>query len=478
MATILIIDDDFYIREVLEDNIAVLGHEAVFAKNLSEGRRLTENREFDLVFLDVCLPDGNGLEAVPGIREGPGAPEIIIITGAGDTEGAELAIGSGAWDYIQKPFSMQNIRLQVQRVLEYRNRKREKKRTVSLKRDRIIGCSPRLNACLDRVARCADSDTSVFVSGETGTGKELFARAIHENSSRADRPFVVVDCASLPDQLVETLLFGHEKGAFTGAHCSKTGLISEAHGGTLFLDEVGELPLTTQKNFLRVLQERRYRPVGNRKEFHSDFRLISATNRNIEERVRTGRFRKDLLYRLRSFVLELPPLRDRKEDIKPLTLHYIFLTCRKRGIQIKGMVPEFLGMLESCEWPGNIRELIGSIEEAVLAEPENPVLYPMHLPPRIRVQYVQRSLETEKPSPSPLPAPKTALPQTDTSPDSISLPLSLKDYRKRVMEKGEQHYLEQLLAFTSKNIPRTCEISGLSKSRLYHLLKKYHISLK
>jgi two-component system NtrC family response regulator len=257
MATILIIDDDHLMSETMTRMVRRLGHETLSGATLAEGLALAASHECDVVFLDVRLPDGNGLDALPRIDALPCHPEVIIMTGFGDPNGAELAIKSGAWDYIEKSSSVKEITLSLERALQYRQQKNAvtQNRTVAaLKRSQIIGNSPKLNACLDLVAQAAGSDVNVFITGETGTGKELFARAVHENSQRARGNFVVVDCTALPETLVESLLFGHEKGSFTGAEKSRDGLVRQAHCGTLFLDEVGELPLPLQKAFLRVLQ--------------------------------------------------------------------------------------------------------------------------------------------------------------------------------------------------------------------------------
>jgi len=236
-----------------------MAHDATYALTLGDGIKAASSGTFDVVYLDVHLPDGNGLEALPIIRRVSSSPEVVIITGGGDPDGAELAIKSGAWDYMRKPPSMDGLTLQLTRLLQYRKEKSDKKPAIILKREEIIGSSPQLEACLELVAQTANSDLSVLITGETGTGKEIFATAIHKNSHRADKRYVVVDCASLPETLVGSMLFGHKKGAFTGAEKARVGLIKEADGGTLFLDEVGELPLAVQKDFLRVLQVNRLR---------------------------------------------------------------------------------------------------------------------------------------------------------------------------------------------------------------------------
>ncbi|RLB62102.1 MAG: sigma-54-dependent Fis family transcriptional regulator, partial [Deltaproteobacteria bacterium] len=354
MAKILIIDDEEMMCATLSTLVERKKHIATSAMTLREGIDLAASEDFDVVFLDVKMPDGNGLDALPTIEASPSNPEVIIMTGFGDPNGAELAIKCGAWDYIEKGFSIKEITLSLERALQYRKEKKEadlKRKPIRLKRENIIGSSPALNNCLDLVAQAAESDANVFITGETGTGKELFARAVYENSLRSKENFVVVDCTSLPETLVESLLFGHERGSFTGADRSQNGLVRQAHKGTLFLDEVGELPMTLQKSFLRVLQEHRFRPVGSNKEVESEFRLIAATNRDLDAMVESGEFRSDLLFRLRTFIIELPPLRERREDIKELARYHIDKFCNQYSLDSKGFSPEFLQTLMSYPWP-------------------------------------------------------------------------------------------------------------------------------
>ncbi|PIP39068.1 MAG: Fis family transcriptional regulator, partial [Desulfobacterales bacterium CG23_combo_of_CG06-09_8_20_14_all_51_8] len=274
MAKILIIDDEAAVCRLLARPIAAVDHQVDCALTLKDGLAKAAAGRFEVIFLDVHLPDGNGLDALPAFRECPSSPDVIIITGAGDPDGAELAIRSGAWTYLQKPPLMSDILLQLNRVLQYRREKEQRPGPSILRREGIVGASPALEACLAQVAQVAGSDVNVLITGETGTGKELFARAIHANSFRADKNFVVVDCASLPDSLTNSMLFGHKKGSFTGAQSDRFGLIQEADGGTLFLDEAGDLSPDHQKEFLRVLQENRFRPIGSNREVKSDFRLV------------------------------------------------------------------------------------------------------------------------------------------------------------------------------------------------------------
>jgi two-component system NtrC family response regulator len=392
---------------------------------------------------------------------------VIIMTGFGDPNGAELAIKSGAWDYIEKSASIKEITLSLERALQYRQQKISVAGTravAALKRQQIIGSSPKLTACLDLVAQAACSDVNVFLTGETGTGKELFARAVHDNSPRARGNFVVVDCTALPETLVESLLFGHEKGSFTGAEKSRDGLVRQAHCGTLFLDEVGELPLTMQKAFLRVLQEHRFRPVGGSREIDSDFRLVAATNRDLEQMVERGQFREDLLFRLRSFVIELPPLRERPEDIQELARYYADRFCERYGLAPKGFSPEFLNILLAYTWPGNVREFVHTMERVLSAARFEPTLFTKHLPTNIRIEVTRAAVGHDSPL---------------TPPDSggtVQTLLKLNDYREAVYNDAEKNYLYDLLALAGQNIPEACRVSGLSQSRLYALLKKHGIT--
>ena len=464
MAHVLIIDDDQLVSETIANVVRRMGHQATCAFNLEDGLKKTLSDMVDVVFLDVRLPDGNGLDVLPRIQAAPSSPEVIIMTGYGDPDGAELAMRHGAWDYLQKPSTVDAMTLPLVRALQYRQEKKPKGASAVLKRQGIVGNSPGMKTCLDLLAQVAPSDATVLITGETGTGKELFARAIHENSPRARRNFVVVDCAALPETLVESILFGHEKGAYTGADKAEEGLVLAADGGTLFLDEVGELPLSMQRSFLRVLQERRFRPVGGKQEVTSNFRLIAASNRDLDEAVRQERFRADLLFRLRSFTIELPPLRDRVEDIKDTTTYYVDILTRRHGMEPKELSPEFLSTLLNYPWPGNVRELINALERALVNATHESILFPKHLPVHIRVQ-IARSAMIDK--------------ETTDQPESVSVVPALppiKESREKAIAQAEERYLTELMALTKGNIKEACSISGLSRSRLYLLLKRYNIA--
>lgn len=462
MARVLIIDDNRITCERILEIIHRIGHQAEFALTLNKGLERVSLDSFDLVFLDVFLPDGNGLRVISDIKQAQSSPEVVIITGKGSRDGAETAIKSGSWDYIQKPFTMAKIQLILSRVLQYREEKATQKTSNILKRENIVGSSPEINRCLANVSKATDNDTNILITGETGTGKELFAKAIHENSKRAGNAFVVVDCAALPENLIESTLFGNEKGAFTGANLAREGLIKEADGGTLFLDEVGELPLPQQRIFLRVLQERRFRSIGGKRDMISNFRLIAATNRNINEMVKAGTFREDLLFRIQALLIQIPPLRNRIGDIKEIVNYYIMKLSDKYSWEQKEYSPEFLEAIMSYHWPGNVRELIHTIEYALSESSNEPTLFPVHLPIHIRSRLVKNSIVESR------------APHTNYEKDcdiSGSFP-ELREW----LDTSEKEYFQRLINFTGGEIKEICRISGISRSKLYIRLKKYNLS--
>jgi two-component system NtrC family response regulator len=466
MSKILIIDDDDIVCKTMSDLLKNQGYDVSHVSTIKEGVSAAQTGEFDLVFLDVQLPDGNGLEHLPEIQSVPSAPEVIVITGYAEPEGAEFSIKSNAWDYIAKPFTADSINLAVSRSLQYRKEKNDSNPAVTLKTEGIIGKSRQIQHCLDLVARAARCSANILVAGETGTGKELFARAIHKNSSRADRNFVVVDCTSLPDTLIESLLFGHTKGAYTGAVQAEEGFIKHADGGTLFLDEIGELPLATQKSFLRVLQERQFTPVGGASEIESNFRLVAATNRNLKEMVAAETFREDLYFRLSSIIIDLPPLRERAEDIKDLALNYVSFLCESQGMGLKGFSPEFFDVLSVYSWPGNVRELYGVLEYVIAQAFFEQTIFPKHLPESVRLEVTRSSFWREREQTG---TPKPVNAAFDTLP-------KWREYRKSLICEGEKKYMRKLMTQAGGNIKRAAALSDLSCPRIYELLRKYDIA--
>ncbi|MGD9158933.1 MAG: sigma-54 dependent transcriptional regulator [Desulfobacteraceae bacterium] len=462
MYRILIIDDDPDICRLLSRFISATGYEVSVAHTLKDGKNLLESNDYDLVLLDLKLPDGDGLQELPIILATRSNPEVIIITGSDDINCAELAFKSGAWDYIQKPFGTHDVSLPIARALQYRQEKQIVNTPLTLRQNGIIGSSTELNNCFKDVAFASATDASVLISGETGTGKELFARAIHYNSKRAKGNFCIIDCAALPETLAESILFGHEKGAFTGADGRKDGLVIQAEGGTLFLDEIGDLPIGTQKTLLRCLQEKRVMPLGAKKEVAVDFRLVAATNRDLKKLMHKGVFREDLLYRISAITLKLPPLRERGQDIEEITLEKLHQLSTKYGIGTKGVSQDFFEILKLQEWPGNVRELINVIEYALASAGEDPTLFPKHLPPEYRTARLLEKSRHKNDSIAHVFKPVQY--ESDLS--------TLSEYR----EKTEKSYLLELLDRAKGDRKEACRLSGVSQSRLYGLLKKHNLS--
>ncbi len=463
MAKILIIDDDSHICETLVLRFTRLNHEVVSALTLRHGLDLLFANAFDIVFLDINLPDGNGLEAIGTIKEHAYPPEIIIMTGDTDLEGAELAMKSKAWDYIDKSCSLKEFKFSLIRAIEYREQKQLRSSEIRLKRESIIGQSSQIKACIKRVAKATNSDAPVLLLGETGTGKELISRAIHENSHRNENGFVVVDCAALPEHLVESVLFGHVKGAFTGADTDKVGLMRLADGGTLFLDEVGELPAEIQKKFLRAVQEMRFRPLGSDKEVVSNFRLIAATHRDVVSMIRKKRFRQDLYYRISSIKIEVPPLRNRNSDIPLLVAYHMERKQARFGKFSHDLSDEFMEQLQGYDWPGNVRELFNTIEYACSDAFQETMLFPKHLPDYIRVFSIKKKI----------------LPPISSKPEkggaNAMAPvesLGLKAFTESMKLK----YMQDLMIHVKGDIKLACKLSNLSRGHLYSLLKKYNIN--
>ena len=470
MAKVLIIDDDVEMCSMLSDLITSINHHAEYVQTLKQGLERAITGEFDVVFLDVNMPDGSGLDIIQDILKIEFAPEIIIITGQGDSTGAEMAIKNGAWDYVQKPLSPKKIIQPLNRICQYRDGIRSIVRPfTNLIREEIIGSSRQIQDCLKIVSKASRNNANVLITGETGTGKELFARAIHENSDRNKNKFVVVDCAALPESLVESALFGHEKGSFTGADKTVRGLISLADGGTLFLDEVGEMNLNLQKAFLRVLQEHKFRPVGSKNEEHSDFRVIAATNRIPDQMVREKLFRDDLLYRLNAVSLPLPPLRDRGDDIEELAIHLIKQICKREDTKPKKCSHDFITALKKYDWPGNVRQLVNITESAVSEAFYEPILFQKHLPENIRISMVKSAIVPLK-----LPIYKDDKVTIKPIVSDINLP-TYKKLREIALDTAEKSYLKDLMKNTRGNIKNACAVSALGRSRLYSLLKKHGI---
>jgi len=364
--SILLIDDDDSLRRVMEFSLVEAGYRVQAAPSGEDGLRLFDADVFDAVVTDITMPGMSGIEVLKTIHRKDAHLPVIVITAYGTIESAVEAMRQGAFDYITKPVSRDELRLTLDKAIKMRRLEQENVELRTAVTDRyrfenIIGSSGNIHDVLDLAGRVAASDASVLITGETGTGKELLAKGIHFNSRRADSPFVAINCAAIPENLIESELFGHVKGAFTGAVKDKEGKFELAAGGTLFLDEIGDLRIDLQAKILRSLQEREVDRVGGSRPISVDVRVIAATNKDIERAVKEGAFREDLYYRLSVITLAMPPLRERRDDVPLLASH--FLKKFNKGFEVR-MDPEALSLLTSYGWPGNVRELENVIERA------------------------------------------------------------------------------------------------------------------
>ena len=465
MTRVLVIDDEHDVCEVLYHAIEKSGYEPAYANTLGQGLDMASREHYEAVLLDVCMPDGSGLDFLPRFLELPSSPEVIIITGKGDPDGAELSLSRGAFDYIEKPASLNQVMLPLVRALEYRRARLQRSKPRILRREGIIGSSQQINQCLESLADAAATQNSVLITGDTGTGKELFARALHANSSRRENDFVVLDCAALTESLVESILFGYVRGAFTGAVSDRAGLIAQAHSGTLFMDEIGELTLDMQKKFLRVMDDKQFRPVGGQQVKQSDFRVVAATNRNLSQLVDKGRFRSDLLYRINTHEIHIPPLKERTEDIPEIVFHISTKRCRDLGLEPKRISPEVIETLNEYHWPGNVRELIHTVDKMIAAVQNESILHPHHLPVHLRVSAKRKSLQG----------------QGDPSLDEVALSMAQsssmtwKSYRDHMVSLAEKRYFEALYEQTKGSVREMARRAGLTQARIYGLLKKHDL---
>ena len=373
---VLIVDDDESIRRMLSAVLSREGFQTVTAKDGEEGLALFRSTSPDIVLMDIRMPGRSGIEAMRAMLDlRPGAV-VILMTAYADLDTAVQAIKNGVFDFVIKPFDLAEIGLLVNRAYQMREMRREIRSlqhelSETYRFDRIITADPAMQSLCESVARIASSNASVVIHGESGVGKELLAASLHYNSPRAQHPFVKVNCGAIPEGLLESEFFGHEKGAFTGAVTRRTGRFEHADGGTLFLDEIGELPLALQVKLLRVIQDREFERVGGEKTLKVDVRLVAATNRNLEEMVTAGTFRQDLFYRLNVVSLSVPPLRQRPADIPLLAAHFLRKFTAEHGREIDDFDDHALAVMQRYAWPGNVRELSNAVERAVVMSSGN-----------------------------------------------------------------------------------------------------------
>ncbi len=370
-ASILIVDDEEAIRTSLRSILEDEGYEVAVAATGAEALKIYGTDPPDLMILDIWMPEMDGLETLRRVKEFVPATQVMMISGHGSIETAVKAIKLGAYDYIEKPLSLENVTLRVKHALEQYRLAQENRslRTKVQQKFELVGHSPTMQRLRELIQTAGPTNSRVLIGGENGTGKELVARAIHMHSTRLDHPFVAVNCAAIPETLIESELFGHEKGSFTGATSMKRGQFEQADGGTLFLDEIGDMSLSTQAKVLRALQEQQFTRVGGTKLMKVDVRVLAASNKDLEKEIGNGHFREDLFYRLNVVPIVVPPLRERREDIPALVQHFMKTHAEEQGLRMKEVSPEAMVVLQQYDWPGNIRELRNLIERLMIMVP-------------------------------------------------------------------------------------------------------------
>src|SRR6266567_108117 len=454
-ATILIVDDEESILKALGGILEDEGYKTLCAGDGIEALEVAQRETPDLVMLDIWMPRMEGLEALQRLKELYPGLVVIMMSGHGTIETAVKSTKMGAYDFIEKPLSLEKVIVTVNNALGMNRLRQENAslRGLALQEHEMIGGSQPMNRLQEQIRLVAASNASVLVTGENGTGKKLVARSIHYHSPRREKPFVEINCAAIPEELIESELFGHEKGAFTGALAQKKGKFDLADGGTIFLDEIGDMSPKTQAKVLRILQERKFERVGGARTIEVDVRIIAATNKVLADEVRGGNFREDLFYRLNVVPFHIPPLRERKEDIPVLVDHFLDLFCRREGREIKVMAPEALAMMKSYDWPGNVRELKNIIERLVIMTPGRTIT-DAHMPGYL--------------------AGKDGREEGGARLDSFRDVSSLREAR----EEFEKEFIIQKLEENDWNISKTAEAIELERSNLHRKIKSYGINLR
>ncbi len=449
---ILVVDDEPMMADSLKQNLVEEGYLVDSAATGAEAIELFDQGGHHLAICDLQLPDMDGLELMRHMKDARPMTEVIVVTGYGSVQRAVEATKAGAFYFVEKPFDFEEIQPLVEKALERRELVAETtnmRRQLSTRSEyfNIIGASKQMQTIYETIESVAKSDANVLIVGESGTGKELIANAIHYNSLRSKKPFIKVNCAALPKELIESELFGHTKGAFTGAHADKEGLVQHAAGGSLMLDEIAEMPVELQPKLLRVLQERSYRKIGSEKTYAVDFRLISSTNRPPADAIRDGLLRDDLFYRISTITIHVPPLRERSEDIQLLTEHFLHMYAQKYDRPINGVSQAAYQRLFGHVWPGNVRELQNVIERAVLLAKAN------------RIEPVD------------LPFDNGSLPEGSSASISWDVPPNM------TLEDIERLVIERTLQRTGGNKQAAANLLGIYRPRLYSKIRKYNIDV-
>jgi two-component system, NtrC family, response regulator GlrR len=440
---ILVVDDDKNLLELLKIRLESANYEVVAVLREENATNEMKNQVFDLSIIDLQLFNMDGISLMEELHLINPEMPVIILTAYGSIESAVEAMRRGAFNYLTKPFDPRELLFQIENAFEKRRLTNEIKRLKGLLKERydfknIVAKSEKMQRVRELVSRVAETDSTIFIYGESGTGKELIAKALHLASDRKDKPFVAINCAAIPETLLESELFGHKKGAFTDAIRDSKGLFAQAHEGTIFLDEIGDMSLSIQAKLLRVLQERQFHPVGSEKSVEVNVRVIVATNKDLEAEIKEGRFREDLFYRIHVIPVYLPPLRERKEDIPLLVDYFLKYFSQEMVKGVKGMTPPAIQKLLLYDWPGNVRELKNTIEYAVAMTQEKLITEDLILPAK----------------------------------GILHEPLI---YLKEARETFERGYIIRLLELTTGNVSKASKLAGKYRADFYNLLKKYNI---
>jgi two-component system, NtrC family, response regulator GlrR len=459
---ILVVDDDKNLLELARVKLEAASYSVATALKEEDAIALAKSEVFDLAIIDLKLSGADGMSLMEQLHSMSPDMPVIILTGFGSIETAVEAMKKGAYSYVTKPFNPRDLLLQIARALENQRLSSEVQRLRELVKEKyefanIVAKGDKMQRLLEGVSRIAKADSTVYIHGESGTGKEVIAKALHLASARKDKPFIAINCAAIPETLLESELFGHEKGSFTGAVRSTRGLFSQANHGTIFLDEIGDMALSIQAKLLRALEERQFYPIGSEKPVSVDVRVIVATKKDLREEVKKGLFREDLFYRIHVIPIRLPPLRERKEDIPHLVDYFLKKICRQMKKDVQGLTPQAMRKLMVHDWPGNVRELENTLEYAATMTQQNIITEDLILEAAMPAESVAQD-----------PAPQSSPPAEDAPLKSI----------KQARAEFERAYLIRLLEACGGSVAKASDIAEKHRADFYDLLKKHNIKIQ